>query len=132
MALTLEQAERIIAGARRKAEELGIAVSIAVVDAGGYPIAISRMDGARFVTPEMARGKAFAAAAFRRESAQLSQSPFFASGPQVAGGTIIALPGGIPIYEGDQVVGAVGVGGGTGEQDVECALAGLEQLKAVV
>lgn len=132
MPLTLEQAERIIKGAQEKARELGIAVSVAVVDAGGHLIALSRMDGARFLSPDITRGKAFTAAAFQRETAQLAQIPFFASGPQVAGGTIVALPGGIPIREGDEVVGAVGVGGGTSEQDVECAQAGIARLKAAV
>jgi uncharacterized protein GlcG (DUF336 family) len=130
VALTLDKAEMIVKGAIAKAKELGIIVSVVVVDAGGHPIAISRMDGARFLSADISRGKAFTAAAFQRESAQLSGSPFFASAPQVGGGMIVALPGGIPIREGDEVVGAVGVGGGTGEQDVECAQAGIAAMMA--
>lgn len=128
MALTLEQAEKMIEGARRKAEELGIAVSIAVVDAAGHLIALRRMDGARVTTPDMAQGKAFAAAIVQRPSAELMQMPFYSSGPEVAGGRIVPFPGGIPIREGDQIIGGIGVGGGTGEQDVQCAQAGLAQL----
>jgi glc operon protein GlcG len=130
MALTLEKAEIMIKGAIAKAKELGIIISVVVVDAGGHPIAISRMDGARFLSADISRGKAFTAAAFQRESGSLGGVPFFASGPQVGGGMIVALPGGIPIREGDEVVGAIGCGGGTGEQDVECAKAGIEALMA--
>ena len=130
MALTLEKSEIIIKGAIAKAKELGIIISAVVVDAGGHPIAISRMDGARFLSVDISRGKAFTAAAFQRDSGQLGGVPFFASGPQVGGGMIVALPGGVPIREGDEVVGAIGCGGGTGEQDVECAQAGISALMA--
>ncbi|MFQ5879623.1 MAG: heme-binding protein [Dehalococcoidia bacterium] len=127
MALTLEQAGKIIQGARGKAAELGITVTIAVVDAGGHLVALSRMDGARFPTTDIARGKAFTAAAFQRESAQMGQNPFFATGPELGGRRVVPLGGGIPIRQGDQVVGGVGVSGGTSDQDVECAQAGLAQ-----
>lgn len=130
MALTLEKAERIIAGAFRKANELGIAISVAVVDANGHLVALRRMDGCRQISPEMALRKAFTAAAFQRDTEALRQVPFFASGPVVAGKMIVALPGGLPIREGEQVIGGVGAGGGTGEQDAECARAGLDYLRA--
>jgi cob(I)alamin adenosyltransferase len=129
MPITLDQADKIIKGARDKANELGIKVSIAVVDSGGHLIALSRMDGARFLTIDMSRGKAFTSVAFYGETEQLAQrmgqNMFFGSGPGIAQDKIVMLPGGIPIREGEQVIGAVGVGGGTGEQDVECAKAGL-------
>lgn len=132
MPLSLDQSLKIIQGANQKATELGVRVTIAVVDAGGRLIALQRMDGAAFPTTEIAPGKAFTAASFGAESAQLAermgQVPFFASGPQLAGGRMTLLPGGIPIREGNQVVGAVGVAGATGEQDVECARAGLAGL----
>lgn len=132
MPLTLEQAVKIIQGAQQKATDLGVNVTIAVVDAGGHLVALHRMDGAAFPTAEIAPGKAFTAVSFKSESAQLMQRlgqvAFFASGPQLAGGRLTLLPGGIPIREGDQVIGAVGVAGATGEQDVECARAGLAAL----
>ena len=106
MALTLEQSLKVVSGAEKKAGELGVRVSIAVVDAGGRLIALHRMDGAAFPTTEIAPGKAFTSASFGAESAQLAermgQIPFFASGPQLAGGRLTMLPGGIPIREGDQ------------------------------
>ncbi len=58
----------------------------------------------------------------------LGQNPFLATGPEIGGGRIVPLGGGIPIREGSQVVGGVGVSGGTAEQDIECAQAGLAQL----
>lgn len=129
MAITFDQAHRIIQGARQKAEELGVRVGIAVVDAGGHIIAQARTDGARIITIDMSRGKAFTAIAFEAETEQLAQrlgqSAFFGSGPDITAGKIVMLPGGIPIREGGQVVGAVGVGGASQEQDVECAKAGL-------
>lgn len=128
MALTLEQAEKIVQGARRKAEEVGVNISVAVVDAGGHLVALSRMDGARLHTPDMARGKAFAAATLQRPSGELAQNAFYVAGPQVAGGLIVPLPGGVPIRQGEQVIGAVGVGGGA-EHDVPCAEAGLAALQ---
>ena len=85
----------------------------------------------RVLSADISRGKAFTAAAFQRDSGQLGGSPFFASGPQVGGGMIVALPGGVPIRDGDEVVGAIGCGGGTGEQDVECSQAGIAALSAM-
>ncbi len=129
MALTLDQADSIIKGAREKASELGIKVSIAVVDSGGHIVAQGRMDGARIITIDMSRGKAFTAVAFQSETQALAerfgQNMFFGSGPDLSQGKIVPLPGGVPIRQGEEVVGAVGVGGGSGEQDVECAKAGL-------
>lgn len=128
MALTLEQAERIVQGARRKAVELGVAITVAVVDDGGHLVALSRMDGARFITVDVALGKAFTAAAFQRESAQVGQNPFLAAGPELSGGRIVPLGGGLPVRLGNQVVGGVGASGATADQDAECAKAGLAQL----
>ena len=129
MALTLERSLKIVQGAEKKAAQLNVKVTIAIVDAGGRLIALHRMDGAPFPTPEIAQGKAFTAVSFGAESAQLmnmlGQVPFFANGPQLAGGRFTLMPGGVPISEGNAVVGAVGVAGATGEQDVECAKEGL-------
>ena len=89
MALTVEQADRIIDEGRRKAADLGIVVTIAVVDTGGHLVALKRMDGAGFATVDIARNKALTAASFRQETAQLAQTlgqmPFFASGAQFSG-----------------------------------------------
>ena len=129
MALTLAKAEGIIKGACQKAAELGIKVAVAVVDSGGHLMALSRMDGAAIITSDMARDKAFTSAVFRADTQVMSQFlgqvPFFAAGPQVAGGRLVPLGGGVPMLDGNDVIGAVGVGGGTPEQDADCAKAGI-------
>lgn len=129
MALTLVKAEGIIKGACQKASELGIKVAVAVVDSGGHLVALSRMDSAAIITSDMARDKAFTSVVFKADTLVMSQFlgqvPFFAAGPEVAGGRLVPLGGGVPMMEGNDVVGAVGVGGGTPEQDADCAKAGI-------
>ncbi len=74
MALSTETAEKILAGARAKASEMKVPMSFAVVDAGGYLIALVRMDGAGLLTPSIATSKAYTAALFRRASAELGKA----------------------------------------------------------
>lgn len=128
MPLTLEQAERIIAGARQKAAELGAAVAIVVLDPDGHIIALRRMDGAMFHMPEMAVNKAYTAAAFRRPSDVRRGNPFYDRGPEFNGVLLTTLLGGVPIWRDGEIVGALGVAGGTDEQNTLCIEAGLAQL----
>lgn len=130
MALSTEIAEKILAGARAKAGELKVPMSFAVVDAGGYLIALVRMDGAGVLTPRIAASKAYTTAVFRRTSAELgalaeTRPQFFASIANIGSMPLIAGGGGLPIRQGGEVVGGVGASGGTPDQDVECAQAGL-------
>ncbi len=130
MALSTETAEKILAGARAKASEMKVPMSFAVVDAGGYLIALVRMDGAGLLTPSIATSKAYTAALFRRASAELgkmaeTRPQFFASIVNIGSVPLIAGGGGLPIRQGEEIVGAVGASGGTPDQDVECAQAGL-------
>ena len=130
MALNTETAEKILAGARAKANEIKVPMSFAVVDAGGHLIALVRMDGAGLLTPSIAQSKAYTAAMFRRASAELgkiaeTRPQFFTSIVNIGSVPLIAGGGGVPIRQGTEVVGAVGASGGTPDQDVECAQAGL-------
>lgn len=130
MALSTETAEKILAGARAQASEMKVPMSFAVVDAGGYLIALVRMDGGGLLTPSIAHSKAYTAAVFRRASAELgkmaeTRPQFFASIVNIGSVPLIAGGGGVPIRQGAEIVGAVGASGGTPEQDVECAQAGL-------
>jgi uncharacterized protein GlcG (DUF336 family) len=105
-------------------------MSFAVVDAGGYLIALVRMDGAGLLTPSIAHSKAYTAAVFRRASAELgkmaeTRPQFFARIVNIGSVPLVAGGGGVPIRQGAEIVGAVGASGGTPEQDVECAQAGL-------
>lgn len=132
MALTLEQVEKMIDAACQKAAAAGIRAGVAVVDAGGHLIAFKRMDGAGLVTVDMSIGKAFTAVAFGFDTLMMSQvmgqMTFFAAGPELAGGRIVPLGGGVPIRQGGDLAGAIGVGGGSPEQDDECAKAGITTL----
>lgn len=129
MSLTLAEAHKIIQGAVAKAEEIKIKVSVAVCDNGGRLLAFSRMDDALWAGIYGSQGKAVASAAFARPSAELQER---ADTPIIRGiltrigpGDAIPSQGGVPIFRGGVLDGACGVGGGTGQQDEDCARAGV-------
>lgn len=133
MSVTLSDAGRIINTAVEKAKGMGVRVSIVVVNAEGNIISLSRMDGAGFLTPDIALGKAIASAAFKRSSADVQASAdkkpaFYAGISTLAHGRFLAGMGGLPIEKDKQVIGAVGVSGGKPEQDQEVAAAGIAAL----
>jgi glc operon protein GlcG len=134
--LNLAGAETILEAAKQKAAAMKITFNIAIVDDGGHLLAFARMDGARPASGYTALTKAVAAATFRQETGPLPAkgepnlllSLSLQSTALAGGGKGTALKGGAPIIIDGQVVGAVGVGGGTGEQDLEVAKAGIEAL----
>ncbi len=131
MALTLDEANRIIQGAVAKATQLNIRVSVAVCDAGGRPLAFQRMDGAQWASAYGSQGKAIASAAFGRPSCDLSDRADQPTPRGIAaaeGGHMIMGQGAVPILRSGVVEGACGVGGGTAQQDEDCAQAGAESL----
>lgn len=133
MNINLDQALDLIAAAKAKAEEIGVPMVIAVVDAGGNLVAQQRMDGALLVSIDISSNKAYTAVAVTfptHELAALSQSgqPLFGI-HNADGGRIVIFGGGIPLKRGDQIIGGIGVSGGSVEQDVECAQAGVGRLK---
>ena len=117
MALTLAKARECIERGFAKAEALGFKVAIAVVDEAGHLVACDRMDGALWATPEIARAKANAAAAFRATTLDLEER--FNKGRQLFAGNVATLGdyqfvfgrGAVPIVENGQIAGAVGVSG---------------------
>jgi uncharacterized protein GlcG (DUF336 family) len=130
--LTLSDARRVIAAGEKKAAEIGQPMNIAVVDGGGNLVAHVRMDGAWIGSIDISINKAFTSRAFditTKELSKLSQSGDDFFGIHVSnGGRIMIFAGGIPLKRGGEVVGAVGVSGGTGKQDhevAEAAAAGL-------
>jgi uncharacterized protein GlcG (DUF336 family) len=115
-ALGLEQARACIARGVSKARELGFEVAIAVVDEGGHLVACDRMDGALWVTPEIARAKANAAAGFRASTLDLEERftkrMLFADNVATLGDYAFVFGrGGVPVVEDGRVIGAVGVSG---------------------
>ncbi len=131
MALTIAEANRIVEGAIAEAENMGIKISAAVVDSGGRLVAFNRMDGAIWGGVYGSQGKAVASAGFGRSSA-LIQANYDASptlrGIVAAEGHTIAGQGAMPIMRDGVCEGACGVGGGTAQQDEDCANAGVAKL----
>jgi glc operon protein GlcG len=131
MALTLDEANRVIQGALAKARELDIRVSVAVCDAGGRLVAFQRMDNAIWASAYGSQGKAIASAAFGRASGELSERAEHPTPRGIAaasGGHMIMGQGAVPILRSGAIEGACGVGGGTAQQDEDCARAGVALL----
>src|ERR1700759_4274920 len=127
--MTLEEARRVIAAAERKAQEIGQPMNIAVVDAGGNLVAHVRMDNAWIGSVDISINKAWTARAFDISTKDLATHS--QSGDQFFGihasnhGRVMIFAGGIPLKRDGKVVGAVGVSGGSGEQDHAVAEAGV-------
>ena len=126
MNISLEQAEQAIEAAKRRANEIGVPMTIAVVDTGGNLVALARMDGAILASLDIAIGKAYTAVAMKMSTADLASvvqpgQPLYnlevANQPR----TLVTFGGGIPLQVNDEVVGGVGVSGGTPDQDQEVA-----------
>ena len=127
--ITLKQAQAVVEAGVRKADEIGVPMNIAVVDAGNNLNAFVRQDGAWLGSISVAQNKAFTARAFDSPTGDLY--PETQPGGSLYGigvsndGHVITFPGGIPITSGDEIVGAVGVSGGTVDQDQSVAEAAL-------
>jgi glc operon protein GlcG len=131
MALTLEEANRITEAAIAKAKDLNIRISVAVCDAGGRLVAFQRMNNAIWASVYGSQGKAIASAAFGRTSGELAErahQPTPAGIAAAEGGHMIMGRGAVPILRDGIVAGACGVGGGTAQQDEDCAQAGAATL----
>ncbi|MGI8788854.1 MAG: GlcG/HbpS family heme-binding protein [Pyrinomonadaceae bacterium] len=126
--ITLEEAYRVVMAAREKAMEIGVQMNIAVVDEGNNLTAFARMDGAWQGSIDIAQNKAYTARAFdmpTKSLAPLSQSGESLFGIHASNDLkIIIFAGGIPLQKGNRIVGAIGVSGGTVDQDHEVAEAG--------
>ena len=127
--VTLSTAQAVVEAARAKAEEIGVPMNIAVVDDGNNLTAFARMDGAWLGSIDIAQNKAYTARSFdmsTQELAPLAQPNQPLYGIEASNqGRLIVFAGGIPLKAGGQVVGAVGVSGGSVEQDHEVAEAGV-------
>ena len=131
MALTLSEANQVVHAAVAKAQELNIRISVAVCDAGGRLVAFNRMDGAIWAGAYGSQGKAIASVAFGRASGELQEragSPIVQGIAAAEGGHMIASQGAVPIIRNGIVEGACGVGGGTAQQDEDCARAGVAKI----
>ena len=127
--ISLAMAQTIAQAALTQCESMGFKVSVAVVDRGGLTIVMFRGDGAGLHTPEGAERKAYTARTFSQPSAdfvkRLSDRPDTVGSRQYT--RVLALGGGLPIKVGSEVVGAVGVSGSPGKDDV-CSQAGIDNV----
>jgi uncharacterized protein GlcG (DUF336 family) len=126
--MTLADARRVIAAAEKKAQEVGQPMNIAVVDEGGNLVSHVRMDNAWLGSIDISINKAFTSRAFDITTKALGENS--QPGNQFFGihasnhGRIMIFAGGIPLKQNGKVVGAIGVSGGSGDQDHAVAEAG--------
>jgi len=131
--LTLDQARALIDAGEEEARSRDLKLSFAVVDAGGHIVAMGRMDDADWITPEVALGKAWTAAAYRAPSDAQGQKAkdlvaFAASISVATHGRYTPQIGGLPIADGDTALGAMGASGATGQEDEDVCRAAIEKV----
>lgn len=127
--ITLEMAQEMVNAAVKKGKEMGVNVNIAIVDDGGHLVSFGRMDGAPLLSIDIAKNKAYTAIAFGLPTHEWH--PLIAEEPALREGIVhtprlVIFGGGFPIKVGEQIIGGIGVSGGSAEQDMACAQAGLD------
>ena len=132
MPLSLSDANKVIEKAHAWAAQIGVKVTVAIVDEGGLLVALGRMDGAVPLSPQLAEAKAVGAAMLLRDGGALAQMAqerpgFFNAADRLVRVPLIPGLGSLPIKQDGKILGAVGVSGARPEQDLECAEAGLRQ-----
>jgi uncharacterized protein GlcG (DUF336 family) len=133
--LTLDLARRLIEAAEAEARERGLAMAFAVVDAGGHVVAIARMDEADWITPEVALGKAWTAAAYRAPSAAQGDKAkdliaFAGAISTATHGRYTPQIGGLPVILDGAAAGGMGASGATGQEDEAVVQAALDRALA--
>ena len=131
--IALAEARRIVAGAQKRAEEIDKPITVVVVDPAGFPVLIERMDGARPLQPQIATSKAYTAAVMQRPCSMLKgwaehEPTFFAQVSRMGHHPIVATGGGFPLAREGEIIGAIGISGGTGDEDEALARAALADL----
>ncbi len=122
MTLPFDQARSLAEGARKRASAIGKAVSVAVVDYGGFVVVVERMDGARPMTPSIALAKAYSAAVMQRPTAMLenwrnSDPVFFTQVGRMGQHPIVATKGGYTLKRDGVILGGIGISGGSPAED---------------
>jgi len=125
--LTNEGAHKILAAAVAKADEIGIPECISVVDPGGHLICFTKMDGAFVQSIDSSLRKAMTSASYGNPTGLMPEGPDIRLAI-ATDGKRINLPGGLPVIVDGHVIGAIGVGSGTGAEDLVVATAGIAAL----
>jgi uncharacterized protein GlcG (DUF336 family) len=133
--LTLDDALTLCAAARTAADEIDVPMSIAVMDPAGHLLALARMDGAPWISTDIAQGKAWTAAAYGTPSAaqkdKMTAMPIFSAAvTSMTSGRFTPQTGAVPVYRGGSLLGAVGASGGTGDQDEQVCRQAVESFGA--
>jgi uncharacterized protein GlcG (DUF336 family) len=132
MTLTLEQASVIVDKALATARESKFRpMCVAVLDGGGHLKALKREDGASILRPTIAVGKAWGAIGMGESSRRLSErlkdrQAFLGALSTMSQGKVVPVAGGVLIMRQNEIIGAVGVSGGTADEDEVCAIAGIQ------
>ena len=120
--MTLDESLSLLTAARAAADAAGVPMTFAVMDPGGHLLALHRMDGAPWITADVAQGKAWTAAAYGVPSSaqkeKMAPMPVFATAiTAMTHGRFTPQTGAVPIYRDGTLVGGLGASGGTGDQD---------------
>ena len=131
--LSLDLARRLIDAAEAEARRQGLALAFAIVDAGGHVVAVARMDGADWITPEVALGKAWTAAAYRAPSSAQGDKAkdlvaFAGAISAATHGRYTPQIGGLPVTVDGSAAGGMGASGATGQEDEAVVRAALERV----
>jgi uncharacterized protein GlcG (DUF336 family) len=123
MSLTLNEAIALVDRGIAKASEMGLKLSFVVVDEFGQLVQLDRMDGAPLVSPDIAEAKAVTAVSFRQPTSEVAKmdGETLKTIGEIAHFKVIAVPGGIPILNGEELRGAIGVSGATPQQEEDIA-----------
>lgn len=134
--INLELAKKMIESAEKEANEIKVPMVISIVDEGGNFIACHRMDDALLVSVDLAQNKAWTSVAMKRTTYELAQL----AGPEkelygintTNNGRVVIFGGGIPLRKDGQIIGAVGVSGGSVEQDIRVAQSAVHVFNELV
>lgn len=133
MTLTLDQAQGIIRDCLKRRKDKGLKpLTVAVLDSGGFLLALAREDGTSNLRPEIAQGKARGAISMGLGSRALYErakaEPFFIQAMNaLSGGSLVPVAGGVLIKQEGAILGAVGITGDTSDNDEACAIAAIEK-----
>jgi len=131
--LTLDEAMALLAAARKAATEVGVPMSFAVMDPAGHLLALARMDGAPWISADVAQGKAWTSAAYGAPSSaqkdKMTAMPSFAQAiTAMTHGRYTPQTGAVPVYRDTVLLGALGASGGTGDQDEAACVAAVSSV----
>jgi uncharacterized protein GlcG (DUF336 family) len=130
--LTYDEARTAVDAALAKAREIGSPSSVAVMDNGRELLALARMEDALLASPEIAQGKAYTSASMKMPTGDIAPltepgGPFYGL-EHTHHRPMVVFAGGLPLEAGGEIVGSIGVAGGSPDQDVEVASAGVAAL----